>query len=130
MADEVSGTKIEDQIWATLLDDRTECISYGDGPGPTDAAIEACVGLAYLCEGQDRWAAFGETEGGVSLVLQPMTGDRRVDFRIRPDRICPDGRTTVMVVHLGPGGWANVKIVLITDRERLLEAARWVQANG
>lgn len=73
------------------LDDAIQDARETGEPAPTKAAYEACLRLARrvaplaALAPRLKRAAFTEETGAVSLVLQSLVTDRRVDFRIAVD---------------------------------------------
>ncbi|UCC30257.1 MAG: hypothetical protein JSU86_18915 [Phycisphaerales bacterium] len=119
---------ILDEIESTLLEDREEGLLHGEACA-SEPALATCRGLAvkiapWLARSSGlKWAAFGEDEGGVSLVLRSLTTNRRADFRILGDgrhisAICIDEYLSAESIPLA-----------LDDRTSLRERAAWVHGR-
>ncbi len=75
-------------IEAELLEDREEGLLHGEVVA-NEVAVKACQNVGSVVYAQlkppNKWAAFGEDGGGVTLVIWSPNTDRRVDFRISQD---------------------------------------------
>jgi hypothetical protein len=73
-----------------LREDELDARREGDVP-PTPAASEACRELSrrlaphVALAPRLRWGVFTEDDGGISLAVQSLVTDRRIDCRIAPD---------------------------------------------
>lgn len=117
------------QIEFNLEEDVEEALAAAD-VAPTSEAIEACIQIIRRIAPHValalklKCAAFGEEDGGVSLVLQSMVTNRRLTCRI-----AADGST--MIVHAIEETMAPTKITLSTnDASAPRELAAWVTTNA
>jgi hypothetical protein len=97
LQDDSTAAQFLGRVDQDIKDDCAEIISEG-GTEPTRAAVDACRAVANTLSNSVastpnlKHAAFVEEEGGISLVLQSNTTNRRVNFRVSPS-----GATLVVV---------------------------------
>lgn len=118
------------EIEATLREDRQEGILHGEVCANQTAvatskriALQIVDWLSAPPSGM-KWGAFGEDGGGVSLVLQSLITDRRVDFRISPD----GARLTA--IHIDENMRCESVVLSVTDGDALRERAGWVNERA
>jgi hypothetical protein len=93
---------------------------------PTSSAVGTCLTFAeqlaphVALAPQLKAAAFAEDEGGISLVLQSLVTDRRLNYRIPPqgDR--------VTVIQIDERMEAKSTTISFSDRAATRELAKWV----
>ena len=118
-----------DKIETSLLEDRKEGLLYGEVCA-SDASVDRCKRIATQIEKWLtpsfglKWAAFGEETGGVSLVLQSLVTDRRVDFRISSDGM------KVSAISIDADLAATSVPIAPEDRNALRERAAWVHTRS
>ena len=119
-----------DEIEATLQENRQEGILHGEICA-NQTAVATCKRMALLIIDRLlapprglKWGAFGEDGGGVSLVLQSLISDRRVDFRISPDGAC------LTAIRIDENMRSESVVLSVTDRDALRERAGWVNQRA
>lgn len=121
--------RVLDEIESTLMEDREEGVIH-DEFCASDAAISTCKLLAVqasqwlLFSAGMKWAAFGEAEGGVSLVLRSEETDRRLDFKIPGDGL------GVSAIRVDENLRTTSAPVALDDHRRIRECAAWVSSQA
>lgn len=117
--------RLVEQIECKLTNDREECRQDNE-IGPTSRAFQVCVRIAQrlaphvALAPQLKFGAFTEDDGGVSLVLQSLITDRRLNCRIPPEGA---PLTAIRIdEHMG----AESLEFSLTDRNAPRELAEWV----
>jgi hypothetical protein len=97
---------------------------------PTKAAKDICLTLAerlaphVVLAPQLKAGAFVEDEGGISLVLQSLVTDRRVNYRI------PRQGGSLTVIQIDERMVAKSTTVSLDDRSATREFAKWVTTRA
>lgn len=113
------------RIQRNLQEDREDAGIDGE-VAPTDAAVETCMKLTrciaprVILKPRLRWAAFTEETGGVSLVLQSLVTDRRLNYQISPDG------TRISAIRIDEYMRSESFVVSVDDEEMLRERTAWV----
>jgi len=113
------------RIQRNLREDREDAGIDGE-VAPTDAAVETCMKLTrciaprVVLKPRLRWAAFTEETGGVSLVLQSLVTDRRLNYQISPDG------TRISAIRIDEYMRSESFVVSVDDEEILRERTAWV----
>lgn len=121
--------RVLDEIESTLMEDRQEGVIH-DEFCASDAAISTCKLLAaqasqwLLFSAGMKWAAFGDTEGGVSLVLRSEKTNKRLDFKIAGDGL------SVCAIQIDKTLTTTSAPVALDDHRRIRECAAWVSRQA
>jgi hypothetical protein len=127
MVDRRSRELVE-RIELKLLEDREEADCSGD-TAPTARAFHTCLSLAQRLAPHVALAprlksgAFTEDNGGVSLVLQSLVTDRRLNCRIAPDGVA------VSAIRIDERMRASSAPVALNDPNVPKELAEWVTSR-
>ena len=117
-----------DRISGDLAEDVEEAAENGEVV-PTEAAQAMCLRVARLISGDIvlaprlKYAAFSEESGGVSLVLQSLITDRRVNYRISPEGV------TVSVIAVDECMATTTNELSSHDESDLRGKAKWVRSR-
>ena len=116
-------------IQEKLDQDRDEALEYGEEP-PSQQSIKVCLQLSNLFAPHlaflpgIKWGAFTEDSGGISLVLQSLVSDRRLNCRIAPDGV------TISALKIDEHMIAKASEVLLDNKNTWRELTEWVTSRG
>jgi len=125
---EQNTRELVERIELKLLEDREEADCSGD-TAPTARAFHTCLSLAQRLAPHVALAprlksgAFTEDNGGVSLVLQSLVTDRRLNCRIAPDGVA------VSAIRIDERMRASSAPVALNDPNVPKELAEWVTSR-
>lgn len=117
-----------ERIEMKLIDDREEA-DVGDDVAPSHAAVQMCLDLArrlaphVVLAPQVKSGAFSEDNGGISLVLQSLVTDRRLDVQITPEG------TVLSAIRIDEHMQADSVTVSLNDPNAPRELAEWVTSR-
>jgi hypothetical protein len=120
-----ASRKFVERIERKLVDDREEA----DDVAPTPAAVQTCSDLArrlaphVVLAPQLKSGAFTEDNGGISLVLQSLVTDRRLDVRIAPEG------TVLSAIRIDERLQADSIALSVNDPNAPKELAEWVTSR-
>ncbi len=120
-----ASAELVERIEFKLKEDRAEA-EISEDTAPSPGAVDVCLSLArrvaphIALAPRLKWAAFTEDDGGISLVLQSLVTDRRLNCRIAPDG------SIVSVIRIDESMQADSMRVLLTDANVPRELAGWV----
>jgi hypothetical protein len=123
-----AARRLVEQVECKLEEDRGDAEREAETP-PSPAAVDACLSLAkhlapHLALAiRLKWGAFTEEDGGISLVVQSLVTDRRLNCRIGSDG------SSVSTIRIDEHMHAETTAISVDDAKPK-ELAAWVTSRA